>query len=268
MPTFERDGATIAYTDTGAPDRPEAPVLVFGHGLLFSGWMFHPQIAALRARYRCVTLDWRGQGASPPAPGGYDLDSLTADAVALIRQLGVGPVHWVGLSMGGFVGLRLAARHPELVRSLVLLDTSAAGEEPEKTRRNNLLARVQQLVGIKAVLGRVKPLLFGPAFLADPAARATLAEWTAQLTRVGRGGLRQAVLGVSRRAPVIAELAAITAPTLVVVGADDVATPPAESEYLAAHITGAELHVVPECGHTSSLEQPAVITALLEKFLG
>ncbi|MET7995404.1 alpha/beta fold hydrolase [Amycolatopsis sp. NPDC005232] len=264
MPTFERDGATIAYTDTGTPD---APAIVFGHGLLFSGWMFHPQIAALRERYRCVTIDWRGQGASPASRGGYDMDSLTADAVALIRRLGVGPVHWVGLSMGGFVGLRLAARHPELVCSLVLLDTSAAGEEPAKTRRNKLLARMQQLVGIKAVLGRVKPLLFGPAFLADPAARPTVDEWVRQVSGVGRGGLRQAVLGVSERAPVAAELPAITAPTLVVVGADDVATPPAESEYLAAHIPGAELHLVPGCGHTSSLEQPAVITGLLEKFL-
>ncbi|WP_432855168.1 alpha/beta fold hydrolase [Amycolatopsis sp. CA-161197] len=264
MPTFERDGATIAYTDTGAPD---APAIMFGHGLLFSGWMFHPQIEALRARYRCVTIDWRGQGESPAAPGGYDMDSLTADAAALIRKLGLGPVHWVGLSMGGFVGLRLAARHPELVRSLVLLDTSAAGEEPAKTRRNNLLARVQQLVGIKAVLGQVKPLLFGPAFLADPAARAAVDEWVRQVSSVGRGGLRQAVLGVSGRAAMAAELPAITAPTLVVVGADDIATPPAESEFLAEHIAGAELHVVPDCGHTSSLEQPAVITGLLEKFL-
>ncbi|MFI5606923.1 alpha/beta fold hydrolase [Amycolatopsis sp. NPDC051903] len=263
MPTFERDGATIAYTDTRTPD---VPVIVFGHGLLFSGWMFHPQVAALRDRYRCVTVDWRGQGDSPPAPGGYDMDTLTADAVALIRELGVAPVHWVGLSMGGFVGLRLAARHPELVRSLVVLDTTARGEEPAKSRRNELLARVQQLTGIRAVLGRVKPILFGPAFLADPASRRLVDEWVSRLVRVDRGGLRQAVLGVSRRVPVTAELAGITAKTLVIVGADDVATPPAEAGELAARIPGAELHVLPDCGHSSSLERPAAITGLLEEF--
>ncbi|WP_037360919.1 alpha/beta fold hydrolase [Amycolatopsis orientalis] len=264
MPTIERDGATIAYTDTATPD---APVIVFGHGLLFSGWMFHPQIAALRDRYRCVTIDWRGQGESPPAPGGYDMDTLTADAVALIRELGVAPVHWVGLSMGGFVGLRLAARHPELVRSLVLLDTSARAEEAAKSRRNRLLTRVQQLAGIKAVLGKVKPILFGPAFLADPAARPVLDEWVRRLVRVDRSGLRQAVLGVSGRAPVTAELEAITAKTLVVVGADDTATPPAEAEDLAAGIPNATLRVLADCGHTSTLEQPAAVTGLLEEFL-
>jgi len=60
MPTFTRDGATIHYIDTGPPaGRLDAATVFFGHGLLFSGWMFHPQIAALRSRYRCVAIDWR-----------------------------------------------------------------------------------------------------------------------------------------------------------------------------------------------------------------
>ena len=63
------DGARISYTDTGAPaSRPDAPTVVFGHGLLFGGWMFGPQVACLREHYRCVTIDWRGQGDTPPAP--------------------------------------------------------------------------------------------------------------------------------------------------------------------------------------------------------
>jgi 3-oxoadipate enol-lactonase len=66
MPTISVNGATIAYSDTGAPDgRPDAPTIVFGHGLLFSGWVFHPQIAVMREQYRCVTIDWRGQGDTP-----------------------------------------------------------------------------------------------------------------------------------------------------------------------------------------------------------
>jgi pimeloyl-ACP methyl ester carboxylesterase len=91
--------------DTGPPgDRPEAATVLFGHGLLFSAWMFHHQIAALRAQFRCVAIGWRGQGESSASNGGYDMDTLTADALALIGLLGVAPVHDVGLSMGGFVG--------------------------------------------------------------------------------------------------------------------------------------------------------------------
>jgi pimeloyl-ACP methyl ester carboxylesterase len=264
MPTIDVGDATIAYTDTGAPG---ASTIVFGHGLLFSGWMFHPQIASLRERHRCVTVDWRGQGDTPATAGGYDMDTLTGDAVALIRALGAAPVHWVGLSMGGFIGQRIAARHGELLRSLTLLDTSAGPEEPSKVREYKRLASVQRLIGIRPILGKVKSYLFGPAFLADPAGKPTIDEWAGRLSRGDRPGIRKAVLGVADRAPVDQEIAAITVPTLVVVGADDNATPPVQSERIAARIPGARLEVVADCGHTSTLEQPAAITALLDKFL-
>jgi len=102
MPTFTCEGATIHYTDTGPPaGRPGASTVFFGHGLLFSGWMFRPQIAALQSQYRCVAIDWRGQGGSPACSDGYGMDTLTEDAVALIGLLKVAPVHYVGLSMGG-----------------------------------------------------------------------------------------------------------------------------------------------------------------------
>lgn len=268
MPTIDSNGATIAYTDTGAPPGlPSAQTVVFGHGLLFSGWMFHPQIEALREHYRCVTIDWRGQGDSPPAPTGYDMDTLTSDAVALIRELDVAPVHWVGLSMGGFVGQRIAARHGELLRTLTLLDTSAGPEDPAGARRYKLLARLQRLIGVRPLLGRVKPLMFGPAFLADPANAATIAEWVRRVARLDRTATRNAVFAVSDRAPIDAEIANITVPTLVVVGADDQPTPPAQAERIATHIPHAQLRIVPDCGHSSSLEQPAAITGLLQRFL-
>jgi pimeloyl-ACP methyl ester carboxylesterase len=108
----------------GTGDRPEAATVFFGHGLLFSAWMCHQQIAALRAQFRCVAIDWRGQGESSPSDRSYDMDTLTDDALALIESLGVAPVHYVGLSMGGFVGLRIAARRGEVLRSLVICPLS------------------------------------------------------------------------------------------------------------------------------------------------
>ncbi|MFF0386343.1 alpha/beta fold hydrolase [Streptomyces sp. NPDC004286] len=268
MPTVEVNGAAIAYTDTGAPPgKPDAPAVVFGHGLLFSGWMFHPQIEVLREHYRCVTVDWRGQGDTPATPSGYDMDTLTADAVALIGHLGLGPVHWVGLSMGGFVGQRIAARHGELLRSLTLLDTSADDEHADKAGEYRLLARVYRFTGVGPVLGKVKAAMFGPDFLADPASEPVIDEWVRRLRRCQRAGIRKAVLGVIDRAPVQAELGRVSVPTLVAVGADDVATPLADAERVAAAIEGARLEVVPGAGHSSTLEQPAALTALIGDFL-
>ncbi|MGK8488289.1 alpha/beta fold hydrolase [Nocardia asiatica] len=268
MPTITVDSASIAYTDTGVPPgRPAASTVVFGHGLLFGGWMFQPQIEVLRERYRCVTIDWRGQGATAATAGGYDMDTLTRDAVALIQDLGAAPVHWVGLSMGGFVGQRVAARHGALLRSLTLLDSSAEPEDPGKIGEYKRLALALRIFGAGPVLGRVAPHLFGSRFRADPANRPVIEEWAARLRRCDRAAVRKAVLGVADRASVEHEITGITVPTLVVVGADDAATPLARSERIAALIPGARLHAIMDCGHTSSLEQPAAITALLQEFL-
>src|SRR5205823_2727516 len=125
VPMLAVNGVRLYYDDTGGSGEP----IVFSHGLLWSGRMFEAQVAALRGRYRCITYDHRGQGRSDvPRARSHDMETVTDDAASLIEALGAAPVHFVGLSMGGFVGMRLAARRPELLRSLVLLETSADPE--------------------------------------------------------------------------------------------------------------------------------------------
>lgn len=260
MPFLRVDGATVHYTDTEG----DGPPIVFGHGLLFSGWMFTAQIAALRERYRCIAIDWRGQGGSPPADDGrYGMDVLTDDARALIGHLGVGPVHWVGLSMGGFVGQRLAARHPDLIRSLVLLDTSAAPEPRASAIQDLALAAAYRVLGMRPVRRPVVKIMFGPSFRRDP----LVDEWMARLARTDRAGLVGAIRAVAGRRGVEHELAGITAPTLVAVGEHDVPTPPARSRDLVAAIPGARFEIIADSGHSSTVEQPGTVTALLQRFL-
>ncbi|GAA1854595.1 alpha/beta fold hydrolase [Pseudonocardia ailaonensis] len=262
MPYLETGGARIAYTDTGTPTgRPDAPTVVFGHGLLFGGWMFRHQVRTLRGSHRCVTLDWRGQGASPAA-GPSDMDTLALDAAAVVEALGSGPVHWVGLSMGGFVGLRLAARRAELLRSLTLLGTSADAEEPAAARQYGRLGAVQRLVGVRPIASRITPLLFGSD--ADPA---LVREWLVRLDTADRAGIRAAVRGVAERASVAGELSAIGVPTLIATGDQDRATPPDRARAIHAGIPGSRLAVLEGCGHTSALERPAEVTRLLHAFL-
>ncbi|MCK8681432.1 alpha/beta fold hydrolase [Streptomyces lichenis] len=269
MPLLTTSGAaTLAYTDTGPPPgRPDAPTVVFGHGLLFGGWMFRPQTASLSAEYRCVTLDWRGQGDSPPAAGGYDMDTLTADVRALLDALGTGPVHFVGLSMGGFVGMRLAARHPKRLRSLSLLATTADGLTPARARRFRQLALVHRLVGIGPVRGRAAAMAFGASFLGSPESGPVLAEWERRLRRSDRAGIADAVRGVAGHPPIAAELGRVTVPTLVLVGEEDTSTPPPVAARIAARIPGARLERIPRAGHTLTLERPEAVTSALRAFL-
>ncbi|MFT4264811.1 MAG: alpha/beta fold hydrolase [Nocardioides sp.] len=267
MLTTLSTGARVHVEDTGAP-APDAETIVFGHGLLFSGRMFAPQVAALRDRYRCVTIDWRGQGLSAPAPDGrYDMDVLTDDVLALVDSLGPGRVHYAGLSMGGFVGIRLAARHPERLASLTLFDTSAGPEDPANVGRYKLLALVYRLVGLRPVAGRVAPIMFGASSLAGPRADELVGGLLDGLRGVDRAAMRQAILGVCDREAVADLLGRIVAPTLVIVGAEDVATPPPKASAIAEGIPGARLEIVPGAGHSSTVEQPEAVTALIEELL-
>ncbi|AXT86113.1 alpha/beta hydrolase [Aeromicrobium sp. A1-2] len=268
MPLVEINGAKINIEDTETPaGRPDAATVVFGHGLLFSGRMFDAQVERLASRYRCVTIDWRGQGRSPAASGGYDMDTLADDAAAVIAQLGLGKVHYVGLAMGGFVGMRLAARRPELIRSLTLLDTSAGPEDPDKVSRYRLLAKIYGLLGLGPVASQVKPLMFGPTYLASDRSKPQIEAWLNEVRGVKRSGMKQAIYGVTDRLAILPELGQVTAPTLVVVGADDVATPVAKSEIITGAIDGARLEIVPDSGHSSTIEQPDALSDLIEAFI-
>jgi pimeloyl-ACP methyl ester carboxylesterase len=265
MPKTRVNGAELHYVDEGAGAGAQA--ILFLHGLLWSGEMFRAQIDALKGTHRCIALDWRGQGQSEVTPDGYDMDTLYADAAALIESLGLKPCHVVGLSMGGFVGMRLAARRPELVRSLVLLETSAEPEPAENVPKYRKLNFVARWFGLGLVKNKVLPIMFGRTFLKDPA-RAELREtWTKRLVGNHKIGITRAVTGVIERKPILGELGAVKCPTLVMVGDEDVATVPAKAEKITGAISGAKLVRIPRAGHSSTIEEPAFVTEQLQAFL-
>ena len=241
--------------------------IVFSHGLLFDGEMFAAQVDALASRYRCIWYDHRGQGKSDVTRGGYDMDTLSDDAARLIETLDAGPCHFCGLSMGGFVGMRLAIRRPELIRSLMLLETSADPEPEENVPRYRRLRFVARWFGPGVVADRVLPIMFGQKFLDDPRRHGERDAWVRRIRGVDRVGLARAVDGVIDREGVHDRLGEIGCPTLVVVGDQDVATVPAKAERIHAGIPGSRLVVIPGAGHSSSIEEPEAVTATLRDFL-
>lgn len=263
MPLVEIGATQLWVEESGVG--PET--IVFAHGLLWSGEMYAPQVARLARRYRCVRFDFRGQGRSPVVDAGYDMDTLTEDAAALIERLGAAPCHFVGLSMGGFVGLRLAIRRPELLRSLTLIDTAADAEPRGNAIKFRAMLAMSRLLGFRPFAGAVMRTMFGDDFLRDPARRAERDALRARLLDNDRRGVRRATRGVITRAAVTDDLGRITTRTLVLHGADDAAISAARARRMADGIAGAELRLVPRAGHTSTLEEPAAITDALEAFL-
>lgn len=219
MPHINCNNASLFYIDEGAGDE----TIVFSHGLLFSHEMFRAQIDFFKSRYRCVAFDHRGQGQSEITQSGYDMESLYLDAAALIENLQLGPVHFVGLSMGGFVGMRLAARKPHLIKSLTLMETSADGEVNKlKYSALNLIFKV---AGSKPIYKKIMNILFGKTFISDPQRAEERVFWENKMMTLPKTVTR-AVNGVINRRDVFEEIKSIQKPTLVIVGDEDVATTP------------------------------------------
>ncbi len=263
MPTRVINGARIHFEESGSgPD-----TIVFSHGLLMSGEMFSEQVNALSRRYRCISYDHRGQSRSEVTASGYDMDTLAADAAALIRELGAAPCHFAGLSMGGFVGMRLAINYPELLKSLILMDTSADPEPEQNKGPYRRLAFIGRWFGFRPVIKPLTNIMFGQTFLADPAKETVRNHWRKHLVSLDKVGTSRAAHGVIDRDGVYDQLGRIETPTLVLVGDEDVATVPAKAERLHQAIEGSRLVIIPGAGHSSSIEQPALVARAIEDFL-
>lgn len=256
------DGTRIHYQRFGRPDG-EPVVLIQGLGADSGSWLL--QRFPFGKTYRCIAPDNRGAGRSDVPPGPYDLEVMAADVIAVMDAEGIGAAHIVGVSMGGILAQILAVRHPERVRSLVL---SCTGCHHHTWRRQLLAewAEAARTVGMSAFLGdglrwivgsrslrRFWPAmrLFGPIAF-DISAEAFVAQIDAILAM--DDGLRH-------------ELTTIDVPTLVIVGSQDVLTPLADSEELAAHIPGARLAVVRGGAHGFMVEKASAYNSTILEFL-
>ena len=258
-------GADLFVEDSSGRGEP----ILFLHGFLFDGRQYEAQVDALRGRYRCVTLDFRGQGRSSPARGGYQVEQHTSDVLAVIRRLDIAPVHLVGLSMGGFVGLRIAAREPRLLRSLTLLNTSAAAHARTKFPKQLALGAVARFAGVSLPVIRsgVEAEMYGEAFRTDPMRAPEREVWRQRWALADRATLMRTLLGFMVRADIRDELGEVTVPTLVIAGGADTSLPARYSREIHLRIAGSRYVELPDVGHSSPVEDPDGVTRALREFL-
>jgi 3-oxoadipate enol-lactonase len=260
MPTVTVNGAEIYYEDVG-----QGFPLLFLHGLTFDTRMWTDQVAALSEKYRCVSLDFRGHGHSATTGTEYSLEQFAEDAYGLLKELGIEQAHVAGLSMGGMVAMRLALAHPEVVRSLMLLDTSAHAQDPERASQYQTMAQIIKEQGSEAVVQGVIPIFFSPAFIQGQPQK--LEAFREQFRKIDGEGNYRATLAVTRRRDIREDIKGIGVPTLVIVGEEDLPTPVDEAESIHRQIAGSRLEKIAGAGHMTPLEQPEKVTALLEDFL-
>ncbi len=261
----DHDEAPTAWREAGS-----GPVALLLHGLGGSRTAWEPQLTGLAGVRRCVAWDMPGYGASSGSPSSF---AVLADAAAdLARRVSDGQVDGqvdgrvdvVGLSFGGMVAQHLALRHPDVVRSLVLLDTSPAfGLDGTTTIESWLASRLAPLAS-GATPADMAPAVIG-GIVGPQATDAVRAEAVAAMARVPSDGLRAAcaTLVTHDTRPL---LPSISCRTLVVVGEHDEETPLAYARVLADLVPDARLEVVPGAGHLANLEQPDRVNDLLRRF--
>ncbi len=243
--------------------RPGGAPVVLSHALGLDLHMWDGLAAELAGSREVLRYDHRGHGGSAVPAGPYSMDDLVDDAARLIREWGRGPVVWVGLSMGGMVGQGLAVRHPELLKGLVLANTSS--KYPEAAAAV-FAQRVQavQTGGMAAIADSVMERYFSPAFRnGQPEAVAAARATVLRCDTAGYAACCQAVGGVDW----LGRLNTVKCPTLIIAGALDLGAPVAMSQAMAERIPGAELVVFDDASHLSVAEEPALFAQTVQRFL-
>ena len=255
----------LHVTLVGPWDAPsDRPVLLLGHGLLMDGRMWDAQVDALGRELRLAVLDFRGHGESAPPPRGFRMQDQAEDYGTVLDALQVPSAVLVGFSMGGMAALHFAAAHPGRVRGLVLIDTSADPEAPRARAKYQALAWMARAFGIRPFLQRqVAAIQFGETFRREQPD--VVATWMARWAERDRTAVLRAVQMVISRPPAT-RLTDLACPTLVIVGDEDVATPPVQAQRIVELVPAAELRLIPRAGHLSPIEAPHVVTGFLRAF--
>ncbi len=254
------NGIAMNYTLEGPAS---GPVVILSHSLATNLSMWDPQMPALVSRYRVLRYDTRGHGGTDAPKGPYSLEQLAEDARALLQALRITRTHFIGLSMGGFIGQILALTHPQTLQSLVLCDTTSRVPPEAKSMWDERI-RVAQTQGM------------------EPHVEPTIGRWFTEPFRKGQPEVIEGVRAMIRATKpegyvgcchaiatlnLTDRLHQITTPTLIIVGEDDPATPVAASRTIHERIKGSELVILKSALHLSNMEQSDAFNRAVTSFL-
>ena len=256
--TFSQPQLRVALqgTDTGAP-------VMLSHALGLDHSMWDALAAELGKTHPVLRYDHRGHGESARPAGPYSMDELVDDAARLIREWGRGPVVFIGLSMGGMVGQGLGVRHPDLVRALVLANTTSRYPDAARPVWQQRIAAVEQ-GGMAAVAQAVVERYLHEDFrAAHPEFAQALRQRLLRCDPKAYVACCYAVAGVDW----LDRLGSVRAPTLVLAGARDVGATPEMGKAIADRIPGSQIEVFDDASHLSVAEQPERFTERVLRFI-
>jgi len=254
---------TVNHHQFFTRERGRGPVALFVHGFPLDSTMWLEQTERLSDVRRCIVPDLRGFGSSAPSLRTVlTMEEHADDLVGIIDVLGIERVDLVGLSMGGYVALAFAERHPDRLRTLALVDTKSTGDSEEGKAGRSAAALRIATEGRAGFATDMVPMLVSES--ASPWLRARL---RTMIEAAPAESIVAALEGMKRRPDRTAVLSNIGIPVGVIVGEHDALTPLADADHMAA-AAGAALSIVPDAGHMAPVENPAAVEAALRSLWG
>lgn len=254
-------GATLFVHDVG-----QGPPILFVHGFPLDHTMWREQVADLSRDHRCIVPDLRGFGKSSVTEGKVQMSQFADDLAALLDALAITePIVFCGLSMGGYVAWQFARRHANKLKSLILCDTRAMPDTPQVVSFRRELAEEVAHNGAEVIANAMLTKLVSDR--KTPARTQLKSELRRVIMATDPQGIIAASNGIAERPDVRPWLPSITVPALVLVGEQDVISPPAEVTAFAAMLPRATLCLIPDAGHLAPLENPQPVNAAIRAFL-
>jgi 3-oxoadipate enol-lactonase len=258
MPDIKADDGCIIHAEIEGPDN--APVLMLSNSLGTNLHMCDEQVAPFTRHFRLLRYDRRGHGKSGVPKGPYSMERFGRDVIAVLDGLGIRKINWCGLSMGGMVGQWLGANAGDRVDKLILSNTACY--YPDKTMWDARIKLVREN-GLAGIVDANMERWFTKEFRESaPQAMETMREMFVATKIDGYVGCGEAIRDMDHR-PLLAK---IGAPTLVIAGRHDPATPLEGNEFICQHIPGAEIAVL-DAAHIANLEQPQAYADTVLGFL-
>jgi pimeloyl-ACP methyl ester carboxylesterase len=262
MPVIDVNGVALNYRELGNRDKR---TVIFAHPMLFGSEAFDHLASELVNDYHLILLDLHGHGES-----GYrtpiTLEEMAADYYYLLTRLDLTNVSWIGHSIGGMIGMRLALAYPESIDSLILIATTARLDPPWLREQAWPLWEKFRDGHREEIVDAALQFNFAPATLNN---QPQLIEHYREkvISYQNAEGVFEAVRAVFNRTDIGDQISAIKAPTLAVAGKEDTAISPAESEFIASRIPNAQLSVIDEASHMLVVEKPREVAQIIREFL-
>lgn len=252
----------VSYIDEGLKN---APAIIFIHGFPLNKTMWSKQVTTLKENYRVVAYDIRGHGNSETGDDDFSIEVFVSDLLSLMDALKIDKAILCGFSMGGYIALNAIENYPERFTALLLCDTNCTEDMPEaKENRMKAIENIKEK-GVAQYADESLKKLFAPTSISNQIKEVAIVR--EMIMKTTTQSLYKSLTALAKRKETCSKLHEIKVPTLIMVGKEDIITPPEVALRMHEKIKGSKFHIIENAGHLSNMENPAEFNKQLSEFL-